>query len=347
MSLSTSRLLPACVLALALALAGCGRTKAAQEPPPPGPGKDALGGAVDPGPGSARAAAGAATDGEALGTLAPEVIKIGSYNMAILASTKTARPRTMEVLALIAADFDVMAMQEVGSNGSTASDESCVAAMEAYTARINQIEGGDLYAYVRGDQYAFVYRKDRLELKASGLYQGTRLFTYTPLVAWFQVRGRPLDFLLLTIHTRPSLAGTEVPSLAAAMDEVAGSYGEADVLCLGDFNADGSYYAENPAASADGGGGPSFLAGFPPGRYVSLVPNDADTTVAAESLAYDRMELTMAMSEDYAGSWGVVRPGEVYDLSECEGSEKSAGSERALSDHYPIWAEFNTTRDRD
>jgi endonuclease/exonuclease/phosphatase family metal-dependent hydrolase len=143
---------------------------------------------------------------------------------------------------------------------------------------------------------------------------------------------------MITVHTRPSLAKAEIPYIAAAMDEVAAALGETDVLCAGDFNADGGYYDEGP--------GPE-LAGFPSARFVSVVPNDADTTVAAESLAYDRMELSASMAGDYAGSWGVIRPGGLYDLSACEGTGSSAGTERALSDHYPIWAEFSTTADRD
>jgi hypothetical protein len=53
------------------------------------------------------------------------------------------------------------------------------------------------------------------------------------------------------------------------------------------------------------------------------------------------------MSDDWDGSSGVLRPGELWDLSACEGGKEGAGGERALSDHYPVWAEFLTTLDRD
>ena len=269
---------------------------------------------------------------------APASIRVGSYNMAILGATKGARTATIAVMAKIVAGFDLTAMQEVGSNASTASDEACAKAMEAFVARVDEAAGGDFFAYVRGDQFAFVYRKDRLELKSWGLYAGPQKFTYDPLVAYFQVIGRPLDFAMITVHTRPSLAGVEIPEIAAAMEETAASLGEPDVICAGDYNADGAYYDEGP--------GPG-LAGFPASRFLSVVPNEADTTVARASLAYDRMELTASMAGDYAGAWGALRPGEVYDLSACEGSEASAGTERALSDHYPIWGDFSTTSDRD
>ena len=193
---------------------------------------------------------------------------VGSYNLAIFGSTKLGRRATLGVLARIAAGFDLLAVQEVGSNSSSAGDEACEAILEAFVARINQEAGAGSYAFVREDQYAFIYRQDRLEASRPGPYMGKESFTYRPLVALFKVRGRPLDFAALTVHTRPGLAKTEVPALARAMDEVAASLGEPDVLCLGDFNADGGYYAEGPGES---------LAGFPEARYATLIPNDADT----------------------------------------------------------------------
>lgn len=268
----------------------------------------------------------------------PATIRVGSYNLAIFGSTKVARTATLAILARIAQTYDLLAVQEVGSNASTAGDDTCKAVLEAFVARINAEAGPGVYTFVRGDQYAFIYRQDRLMATKAGLYEGGEAFTYRPLVAHFQVKGRPLDFAALTIHTRPGLAKAEVPALARAMDELAISLGEADVLCLGDLNADGSYYAEGPGQA---------LAGFPETRYATLIPNEADTTVAQASLAYDRMEASLSLVEDWSGNWGVIRPGLLWDLSACEGGADSAGTERALSDHYPVWAEFSATRDTD
>jgi hypothetical protein len=71
----------------------------------------------------------------------PLKIRVGSYNMAVLGDTKTARGGTMDVLAKIAAGFDILAMQEVGSNGSTASDESCARAMDAFIVEADEAAG--------------------------------------------------------------------------------------------------------------------------------------------------------------------------------------------------------------
>jgi Metal-dependent hydrolase len=263
-------------------------------------------------------------------------IKVASYNMASFGRTKLERAATAAVMAEIAARFDLLAMEEVGSNGSTASEETCVEVMDGFLAKVDAAAGGALYAYVRGNQFAFLYRADKLEVLSHGLYDGTRTFSYRPLVARFRVKGTALDFTAMAAHARPSLARAEVPELAAAMDEVAAEFGDPDVLCAGDFNADGSYYDEGTGDS---------LAGFPDRRFVSAIPNGADTTVATASLTYDRIELSTSMARAWDGSWGVLRPSDYYDLSRCEGSSTTTGTERALSDHYPVWVELRTEFD--
>jgi len=120
------------------------------------------------------------------------------------------------------------------------------------------------------------------------------------------------------------------------MTETATLYAEPDVICLGDFNADGSYFDEG---TGDG------LAGF--ANYLTAIPNSADTTVATSSNTYDRIQLTSSFSTDYTTAWDVIRFAEDYDVSICEGTTLTTGTEFALSDHYPVWAEFYIDQDTD
>jgi endonuclease/exonuclease/phosphatase family metal-dependent hydrolase len=269
---------------------------------------------------------------------APETIKVASYNAAVLGPTKSSRPGTMGALGAIVARFDLVALQEVGSNDSSASEETCREALSVLVARAVEASGGAPYACLSGGQYAFVYRTDRLEAESLPAPPSGGSLRYPPIAARFRALGRPLDFVMITAHARPALAAVEIPALVRAMDEAAAAQGEPDVLCAGDFNADGDYYEE--------GEGPA-LAGFPAERFATVVPNDADTTVASASLAYDRIELTSAMGKDWTGNWGVLRPAQVLDLSACEGTKATAGTERALSDHYPVWVELSTSADSD
>lgn len=61
-----------------------------------------------------------------------------------------------------------------------------------------------------------------------------------------------------------------------------------------------------------------------------IVPDDADTTLSDRTHgAYDRMVVTQGVLEDYAGQWGVPQ----------------AFTDKAVSDHWPVWAEFFVERD--
>lgn len=268
------------------------------------------------------------------------ILRVGAFNIQIFGNTKVNRPGTLEVLARIASGFDVLAVEEVGSNNSSSTDETCAAIMDKYVEKINEVYGEGVFAYVRGNQYAIVYRSDRVRVNSHALYTGTCEFTYTPLVANLTAiaGGANLDFSMVVIHTSPSKAVTEIPALKTVIDEVRALYLEPDVICAGDFNADGSYYDE---------GDDQWLAGFDLSSYITAIPNLCDTTVAASANTYDRIQMTMSMSGDYTNDSGVVRFGEVYDLSGCEGTETTAGTEEAVSDHYPVWCALYTDRDED
>jgi len=264
-------------------------------------------------------------------------IKIASFNIQIFGATKVARANVLYTLAHIATRYDIIAIQEVGSNG-TPSESTATSVMNSYLAKINSIAGSGAYSYVRGHQYAFVYKNSTITKKASQLYSGSKSFTYKPLVGNFAVKSGNFDFAMLTIHTSPTVAKTEIPALTTAMSEVRTLYSEQDVICLGDYNADGSYYS--PGSSG------GDLAGFSSSTYLTVIKNGTDTTVSPNnSYTYDRMQLFTATSQDYTGNKGVLKFSSYYNISNLEGTTTTAGTEAALSDHYPIWAEFYAGRD--
>ena len=268
------------------------------------------------------------------------VIKIASFNMQIFGKTKLNRPNTLTVLSKIASNFDIIALQEVGSNKSSTSDENCAEIMDTYVAKINEIAGKKIYSYIRGNQYAIVFRTDKIRVKQYTVYSGTESFSYSPLIANFKTleKDSNFDFSLITIHTSPKLAGYEITALKTVIDETRNLYSEEDVICLGDYNADGSYYNE---------GSHEWLAGFDPEIYITGIPNSFDTTIADSENTYDRIEMTESLNSDYTGNSGVFRFGEFYNITECEGGKTTAGTEKAVSDHYPVWCEYHTDRDTD
>lgn len=267
-------------------------------------------------------------------------VGIASFNIEIFGTTKASRPNVLTTLAKIAIRFDVIAIQEVGSN-ATPSETTATTVMNTYIAKINSLAGSGAYSYVRGHQYAFVYNNTTISKLASGLYSGSKTFTYTPLRAKFKCKLGNFDFALLTIHTSPTKAVTEIPALITALTETRTYYSEKDIIVLGDFNADGSYYSAGAAGAS--------LNGWATGTYTTVIKNGVDTTVSTgNSYTYDRIQHTSTYtSQDYTGVSGRLKFSSYYTISNLEGTSTTAGTEAALSDHYPVWANYRNNSDTD
>lgn len=183
-------------------------------------------------------------------------------------------------------------------------------------------KSGEDWQFIVGDQYAFVWRGSKVSLLWHGQYSGAQRFTYSPLVARFKTGD--LTFVAMTVHTRPSEAKREIPSILPAMVELASVDG--NVICLGDYNADGAYY--DPGKPGQG------LRGFD--GLVTVVKNGVNTTVSERnSFTYDRVELSASLGTRYLGVQ-VLRFSEVLDVSMVSGPGSTSGTELAISDHYPV-----------
>jgi endonuclease/exonuclease/phosphatase family metal-dependent hydrolase len=112
------------------------------------------------------------------------------------------------------------------------------------------------------------------------------------------------------------------------MADAATRTGEADVICLGDFNADGSYFSES-----------SYSSVFPSSSYAWLIANSVDTTVASSSNTYDRIVTLKTSEEDFAGTAGVYQYDQVLSLGSLTPGD--------ISDHYPVQVVFWTRKDSD
>ena len=154
------------------------------------------------------------------------------------------------------------------------------------------------------------------------------LFEREPFICYFRVKGADFDFVLVNIHTKPDDATAEIEYLDDVMADAQTHLGDPDIICLGDFNADGSYYNED-----------MYPVVFPSDEYLWLIGNDLDTTVAASDNTYDRIVTTHESDEDFAGEVGVLRFDIIYDFS------SPTLEPNDVSDHFPVWAQFYTERD--
>ena len=157
---------------------------------------------------------------------------------------------------------------------------------------------------------------------------GTDTFEREPFIAHFKAKNGDFTFTLVDIHTKPEDATAEITFLPNVFSEARTHTAEADVICLGDFNADGSYFNEN-----------SYSSIFPSSTFDWLISNSLDTTQASSSNTYDRIVTYLASDEDFDGAAGVYRYDQVLSLGSTTADQ--------VSDHYPVYAEFWVGKDTD
>ena len=96
---------------------------------------------------------------------------------------------------------------------------------------------------------------------------------------------------------------------------------------MGDLIADGSYFDED---------GISTLSGS---KYYWVIGDGMDTTTKSTDYTYDRIIITDSAVSDFTEDSGVYRYDIEYGLS---GDETVA-----VSDHYPVYADYWCGRDMD
>ncbi len=276
---------------------------------------------------------------------------LGSFNIQILGESKAGKPDVMDALGKIVSQYDLVAIQEIRDSSTINEIGACSGV--AITSLLDRIraEAGFDYGCIQGDrqgrtsskeQYAFIFNPKVVqplgdEFGGAYTFNDTNdLFEREPLIAQF--RAGDFDFALANIHTKPDDARAEICALAKVVEDAEARYNnDDDVIVLGDFNADGSYFNENTTECLRGIG------------YNWAIGNSIDTTVAATDNTYDRIVFRNSFGdEDFSGPAGAF----YFNLPQTETPffqvELLPGLElKNVSDHYPIWAVFYTGNDTD
>jgi len=257
------------------------------------------------------------------------VIKVASFNIQVFGRSKRAKDGVMSVLAKIAREFDVMLVQEIRDSSETTA--------QSYLDRINAMEGPD-YAFVRSarlgrssskEAYAYFYNTETVEFIEGSDFMyddsadGEDDFEREPYIASF--RAGDFDFTLAGIHVKPDDAEAEIGELVNVFNStLAKEAGERDIIIMGDFNADGSYFDEDGASPLKAE------------EFSWIITNDMDTMTKTD-WTYDRIVMTDATFEhEYvANSAAVFYFDDEYGIDDQELVEY-------VSDHYPVYAEFRT-----
>ena len=267
-------------------------------------------------------------------------VKVYSFNLRRFDAAKAADQNVAAFIAGLIEDAGIAALQEIiGLDVPT---------MTAFAARaganravlLGPPEGR---TSIYKEQFAFLYNLDKVRLISSARYPDTGgRFERPPLAAYFSTdpaaksSAPSSDFIVINCHIKPDESRARTTAEIALLPEVAAYFRslwqEPDVLIVGDFNAGGIYYD------------PANLAGvFLPSRWTELSGNDWDTTVSANTTAaYDRFFISKSAVEDWTGNAGITR------FDEWESCWRiTSNPAAAISDHYPVWAEFGTGADSD
>ncbi|QDT25737.1 Endonuclease/Exonuclease/phosphatase family protein [Gimesia panareensis] len=253
-----------------------------------------------------------------------QTIRIASFNIQVFGVSKMSKPQVPQILARIIQQFDVVAIQEIRAQDQSFLDDF-----------LNIVNTGDhRYAYIVGarqgrtaskEQYAYFYNTDRIRVNEKWTY--TVIDKYDklhrpPYVAHFQTLSpsseNPFSFTLINIHTDPDETDQELNVLDDVYRVVAndGSQ-EDDVILLGDLNVDDQHLGEL-------------------GRVADLMWTVSKTpTNTRLSKQYDNILFSQHRSQEFTGISGVYDFKTRFKLSEKEAL--------TVSDHLPVWAEFQIT----
>ncbi|MCK5671702.1 hypothetical protein KAI10_09985 [Candidatus Bathyarchaeota archaeon] len=254
---------------------------------------------------------------------AGETITIAAFNIQILGKTKREKAEVMDILALTVREFDVVLVQEIRDISETTAP--------IFLDIINDLDGPE-YAFIRSERlgrstskeaYAYFYNTHTvsyLEGTAHVWDDADDIFEREPYIASF-IAGE-FDFTLVGIHAKPDDAVSEIASLTLVFDSLKAGQLEQDIIALGDFNADGSYYDEDDDTQP--------LRDF---LYRWTVSNEVDTMTRTD-WTYDRIVM---LDSTYSSEY-VMDSTAVYLFNQVHGLNQSFTED--VSDHFPVYAEF-------
>jgi len=254
---------------------------------------------------------------------ADETITIAAFNIQIFGKSKREKAEVMDILAQTVREFDIVLVQEIRDASETTAP--------IFLELINTLDGPE-YTFIRSERlgrstskeaYAYFYNTEKVSYLGGTAHvwedEGD-VFEREPYIASFAA-GK-FDFTLVGIHSKPDDAENEIGSLTLIFDAIKTSQDDQDIIVLGDFNADGSYYDEDDSTQP-----------LMDPMYYWTVSNDVDTMTKTD-WTYDRIVmLDSTYSSEYVmDSTGVYYFNDVYGLNQSFTEE--------VSDHFPVYAEF-------
>lgn len=254
----------------------------------------------------------------------PVIVSVGAFNAQVFGLSKMATAGVPEAIVATMGRYDLVLLQEI-RDASGASLLDLEARLDGTGVAWSVVASNRLGRTRSKEQYAYIFREDRLKLLQSyhyedGLEPSMDQFEREPFVARFATLDEAYTFVTIPLHAAPDDAPIELSFLGDVEADALDAWGDPNILMLGDFNASCTYLTPSEMASLPTRADPT---------YAWWIEDTVDTTTTSTFCAYDRLvthgDLTTRVVEGSASPF-------LFDRALGLGVDLT----RRVSDHYPV-----------
>jgi len=240
-------------------------------------------------------------------------LSIISFNIQILGRTKISNPEVVSIIIDIIDDYDLIAIQELRD----ATDETITKLKQLMPENYKFIIGLREGRSSSKEQAIYIYNDKILDFVFEYNYEDiSDIFERSPYVASFQTDDKKLKFQIANVHISPKDANSEITYLAVLASQLITKH-QQEIILVGDFNADGSYFKEENLSNLFS-------------NFNIVIGNDLDTTVSPSNNTYDRIITSSKLLIK------IMQSGVLYFESYLTPNITA----KQISDHYPVYMVF-------
>ena len=254
-------------------------------------------------------------------------LKLAEWNIRIFSNDKR-DDNELRYICKNLINYDLVALLEVRDEDILRRTENMLSTMGR---DYNFLVSNDIGRGVK-ERYAFLYDQAKVTVVKQGqaFPDKSDYFIREPYFATF--RSGNFDFTLIAVHIiwgdKVSERRAEIQKLAEVYEKIKNSNpGEKDVILVGDFNREPN---DDKAFSG--------LRSIPSMTNLFNLPQKS---VIFDSNLYDNIWFQKDNVKEFIGDKGIDK----FDEIQFAGDDKKASL--AISDHRPVWAVFDTSKDDD
>lgn len=251
-----------------------------------------------------------------------ENLKIASFNVQVFGKSKISKIEVKETLIKIISRYDIIFIQEIRDNSEIAIKKLIDELNKSSNEKYNYIISERLGNSNSKEQYAFIYKIDKIKIVDAIQYAEYNDFERPPF--GIKIEYKKSILALVGIHIDPDKVKKEIDNLNESISTFERKFSTKNIVIFGDMNAGCKYISpyelkySNLKRNND---------------YIWLIDNDIDTTVSNTNCAYDRVIINKELSKNIESAQ-VFHFDQEFDLSQDDAKK--------VSDHYPV--EFEITK---